>query len=850
MHLPRSPRRRHTAWTTASLSTAAVLLATSLAGFAAPAGAEPPSGAGSHAEVDPLLEKTVGNGGEATFFVVLRDKADLGAARQASSPAAKARGAYSALRSTAARGQKSLTEFLDREKVGHEDFWITNSVKVTGDEELVATLAKRPDVARLVQERHYPLATPQESDTVDAATATTAALEWGITEVKADQVWAQHGTRGEGVVIANIDSGVQFDHPALVGSYRGNDGDGSFTHDYNFFDASGQCTPGTPCDNNGHGTHVMGTMAGAEGLGVAPGATWIAAKGCETRSCSDTSLLSAGQWILAPTDRNGQNPRPELAPNIVNNSWGGGHTTFYQDTVRAWNAAGIFEAFAAGNDGNGVRCSTANAPGSQAPVYAVGAYDVNGRIATFSGFGPSLVDGSMVPDIAAPGVNVRSAWPGSNYNTISGTSMATPHVTGAVALLWSVAPSLIGDIAATRAALGGSAIDVADTHCGGTADANNVWGEGKLDILASADAAPKAAAMVSGTVTDVATGQPLPDITVEMTDGTETRTVRTGSKGGYRIHLSPGTYDFTLSGYGYDTKTVATVTVTDQQVLNQDIALTATPAHPVGGTVLDVTGKPLTGATVAIAGTPLAPVTTGPDGTFAFPRVAEGGYGVVVTPAAPVLCNGVLRLPLVVDSAETTTLRLPARTDAFGNSCSPTAYSWVRGKDTVPLSGDEDTETIALPFPVSFYGVSYEQASITTNGLIHFLSPRIGDYTNATMPTAGGPNGFLAALWDDFTLDRKSRVQTATTGSAGKRTFAVAWTNVLHADGSGNRSTFEAVFHESDGDITLQFQSVPGGGSSATVGMENQAGNDALEYSHNQPVLSNGSAIRIAQGVS
>jgi hypothetical protein len=97
-----------------------------------------------------------------------------------------------------------------------------------------------------------------------------------------------------------------------------------------------------------------------------------------------------------------------MAPDIVNNSWGGGDTTFYQDIVEAWNAAGIFEAFAAGNDGDGTTCSTTHAPGSQAPSYGVGAYDVNGRIAGFSGFGPSLVDGSAKPNISAPGVKVAS----------------------------------------------------------------------------------------------------------------------------------------------------------------------------------------------------------------------------------------------------------------------------------------------------------------------------------------------------------------------------------------------------------------------------------------------------------
>ncbi|MFE4953925.1 S8 family serine peptidase [Streptomyces sp. NPDC056653] len=389
-------------------------------------------------------------------------------------------------------------------------------------------------------------------------------------------------------------------HPALVGNYRGNNGDGSFTHDYNWYDPTGQCTTSAPCDNNGHGTHTMGTMVGAGGVGVAPGAKWIAAKGCESSSCSDSSLLAAGQWILAPTDHTGRNPRPDLAPDIVNNSWGGGDTTFYQDIVEAWNAAGIFEAFASGNDGDGVTCSTGHAPGSQAPAYGVGAYDVNGKIASFSGFGPSRLDGSMKPNISAPGVNVRSTWPGNTYRAISGTSMATPHVAGAVALLWSSAPSLIGNIDETRALLNQGAVDVDDTHCGGTADANNVWGEGKLDIFASVDKAPHTAAVVTGKVSDRASGSALSGVTVKASGSASTRTVTTSADGSYRLTLPAGSYDFALSGYGYANGTSSGVTVATGEQVTKDFTMDAVASHAVSGTVLDVTGKPLAKATVQV----------------------------------------------------------------------------------------------------------------------------------------------------------------------------------------------------------------------------------------------------------
>ncbi|WP_406374688.1 S8 family serine peptidase [Streptomyces sp. NBC_00647] len=850
MHLPQPPRRRRAVWAAAAFTATALLTASTpaLAADTAPS-----------AEVDSTLTAAVAKGGDATFFVLLKDQAALSGAKKQKTHAARARAAFKELRANAADSQASLTSFLDRKRIGHQDYWIANAVQVTGDQDLVNELARRSDVASIVKEQHYKLDSVETADSeittsrTDSSASGDDTPEWGVADIGADDVWKQYDDRGEGIVIANVDSGVQYNHPDLVAQYRGNNGDGSFTHDYNWYDPTGQCgTSGVPCDNNGHGTHTMGTMVGRNGIGVAPNAKWIAAKGCESSSCSDASLLAAGQWILAPTDHNGQNPRPDLAPNIVNNSWGGGDTTFYQDIVEAWNAAGIFEAFAAGNDGDGKTCSTAHAPGSQAPSYGVGAYDSAGTIASFSGFGPSLVDGSMKPNISAPGVNVRSTWPGSSYNAISGTSMATPHVAGAVALLWSAAPSLIGKIDETRALLDQGARDVDDTHCGGTAGMNNVWGQGKLDILASVDLAPHTAATVTGKATDKATGAALANITVSATGtGGDVRTVTTAADGTYRIALPAGTYAFAYSGYGYATGSATGVTVTENQALTQDFALTAVASHKVAGTVLDVSGKALAGATVELTGSPVAAVTTDAKGTYSFAKVAEGTYGLTVKPAAPVLCNGVYTGTATVASADLAKdVRVPARTDSSGNSCAPAAYSWIAGSKKVSLTGDEDSASVALPFAVSLYGVSYSSASVTTDGLVDFLSSRVGDYSNTALPTTGANSvkGIIAPLWDDLTLDKKSSVQTATTGTTGSRRFAVVWNNAAYANGTSGRSSFEVVFDEATGSVTVQYQSVADKGAGATVGIANQSGTDALQYSYNQSVIADGTAVRFAQG--
>ena len=125
----------------------------------------------------------------------------------------------------------------------------------------------------------------------EPATKAPQGIEWGIDFINAPEAWAQ-GATGAGIVVSSVDSGTDYTHPALVNQYRGNNGDGTFTHDYNWYDAYGDCASG-PCDLDGHGTHTMGTMVGDDGstnqVGVAPGAKWIAAKGCESGSCCSVS---------------------------------------------------------------------------------------------------------------------------------------------------------------------------------------------------------------------------------------------------------------------------------------------------------------------------------------------------------------------------------------------------------------------------------------------------------------------------------------------------------------------------------------------------------------------------------
>jgi subtilisin family serine protease len=170
---------------------------------------------------------------------------------------------------------------------------------------------------------------------------------------------------------------------------------------------------------------------------------------------------------------------------VVNNSWGGpGGNLFYQAIINAWVAAGIFPVFSGGNSG-ALGCGSTGSPGDNVPAYAVGAYNIAHAIAPFSGRGPSAVDGVTVkPNVAAPGVNIRSSLPGNTYGTLSGTSMAAPHVAGTVALIWSATPTkTLGNIPLTRKIIDATATDVNDLTCGGVPANNNVWGQGRLNAF-------------------------------------------------------------------------------------------------------------------------------------------------------------------------------------------------------------------------------------------------------------------------------------------------------------------------------------------------------------------------------
>ncbi|MFD8410361.1 S8 family serine peptidase [Streptomyces sp. NPDC059650] len=836
----RRPRRSRNPLRAALAALTAALLLPLGAGAAAAAPEPGPTPSAAERKIEPKLRAQLDDSGKAAFWVYLDSAADLSAAQRQTTRAAKAETVLKTKREHAARSQAGLIKALDGAQAEYTSYWIVNAVRVVGTQKLAGTLAQRSEVSRIDADDKVTLPAPADGKREKTA---ADAVEWNIDRIKAPQVWDQFGVRGEGIVVANIDSGVDHTHPAVAAQYRGRNADGTYDHNHNWFDPAGVCPTAAPCDNNDHGTHTMGTMVGDDGanrIGVAPGARWIAAKGCETNSCSEASLLAAGQWIVAPTDLNGQNPRPDLAPHVVNNSWGSAaHDDWYRQIVDAWRAAGIFPAFSNGNAGP--NCSTSGSPGDYASSYSSGAFDINGTIAAFSsrGAGPG---GIVKPNIAAPGVNVRSSVPGGGYEAFSGTSMASPHTAATVALLWSAAPALEGDIAQTEALLGATAQDTDNGQCGGTAANNNVFGEGKLDALAAVTNAPRGATgALSGTVRSG--GTPLAGAKVTAT-GPIARTATTGADGSYSFRsLSVGSYTLTAAKFGYGQET-ATATVTENTTATGDFALTQAPSGKVTGTVTAPTG-PAAGATVTVADTPVT-ATADDQGRFEV-TLPHGTYEIRASHASRCVTGGSAQAVVAGDT--TVAVALPERTDGYGYACStPGGRPYQAGTRQLALTGDNTTERVELPFPLPLYGKTYGQAWIGTNGTVSFGGAHTGDI-NGDLPSTATPNAALYPFWDDLVVGPAgsgSGVFTAVTGTAPHRQYVIEWRDVAHWSAQADKFSFAAAVGE-DGSVTYTYKGTGGsgikGGSTATVGVENATGTDAFKYSFNTPVISDGMTV-------
>ncbi len=439
-----------------------------------------------------------------------------------------------ALKDHAATTQQRLVDLAEREDAITilNRFWLMNAavVEVDHDADGLLLLSSVDEVtwihANLQME---PMAAATDGGSGDQAsdTALLDPVAWGLAEINAPDVWDTYGVRGEGARVAVLDTGIDADHDDL-NLHTDDASDPTFPGGWIEFDPQGDPIDGSqPYDDNGHGTHVSGTVAGGSAsgahIGVAP----------------EVELLHAG--VLTPLSENrfaavvaGMEWAAEQQADVTSMSLGSvAYVDAFIEPIHASHALGTFVVASAGNDGEG----TSGSPANVHDVLAVGASDSGGDIASFSsgetidtsnawgreapGWWPSTY---VVPDVAAPGVEIHSSVPGDNYGTKSGTSMAAPHVSGTIALLLSQHPHLSIDQVT-------EALEATATKPGGSAK-DTRYGAGIIDAKAAMDHAEQHftgfQVEIIDTSTPVTEGEGL-NATVTVTNGggsTDTQTIR------------------------------------------------------------------------------------------------------------------------------------------------------------------------------------------------------------------------------------------------------------------------------------------------------------------------------------
>ncbi|CUS02153.2 putative Subtilisin [Candidatus Promineifilum breve] len=567
--------------------------------------------------------------GMVDVIIRMEQAADLSASARIGNSVERRGAIIDQLKSVAAASQApllaELTTFARAGRVQNvRSFWIINAIAATVTPELAGELTARPGVANVaLDQQHEAFGEPAVAMTdsggapdfrfaglADAPTAEAGeAANWSIDAMRAPAVWNLLGNDGAGVTVAIVDTGVDWQHPALRQNYRGGRGE-TAVHHGNWYNTV-QPTQTVPVDFHGHGTHVAGTAVGHKGIGVAPGANWIAvAIADEHGIIRDSNIHAAFEWLLAPGGD------PALAPDVVNNSWGssGAHAAFLDD-VRVLDAAGIVAVFAAGNSGPGD--GSINAPASYPGAISVAATDATGAVTWFSSHGPSPLTAEPKPLLSAPGAQILSSYPNERYALMNGTSMATPHVTGAVALMLSAEPRLSpGDVKSRLAAAAGNPVH----------DPARGWGQ--LDAYAAV--APLAAAgTLAGRISDP-TGAPVAATITVTTPAGRAVTLVTDPQGRYEVKALPGRYDLQAAAYAYSPGVVRKVEVIPGHVVVNDVELEFLPA---GNLSLQLShagsGEQLQGALriTTADGRPVPEPARQPDGRYAM-SLPTGQYQV------------------------------------------------------------------------------------------------------------------------------------------------------------------------------------------------------------------------------
>lgn len=586
--------------------------------------------------------KSVREGELVPVIVKVQPKADLKKlrarfTRQNFSPAALEQHKAAVINELKAHAQKTqasvLTTLENYKAQGKakdiQSFWLFNGVTAKVGKEVVYELARNPAVEKILYDdvKFVPVAkpaagqAPQVAPALPATPAPQQTVTWGIAKIRADQVWSM-GYDGSSVVVGHLDTGVDPRHPDLLINASGdpNDLNNWKLVGWAEFDYLGNMVSNdrqNAYDDDGHGTHTAGTMVGgaASGthIGVAPGARLVSGKVLTYGSGTFPQVVAGMEWIVTVP-----------GVRVVNMSLGA--TGTYEvmiEPTRNMVEMFVFPSFSIGNSGP----NTSGSPGNVPAACGVGATDSADNVAYFSSgqwveWDADPYHGKYLkPDVSAPGVGVYSCVPGNNYAYYSGTSMAAPHVSGAVALVLQAQPWL--SVEEVRSLLRQTAVDL------GTSGPDTRYGWGRIDVKAAVDLL-QTAGFVSGSVTGPDAEAVEADVSVD---------------GKWLAKADPvyGNYDLALDRGGHVLKVshplyrdgTATVNVVTGEVTEQNFSLEKKALGWFVGTVKNASGQPVANAVVELEGVPGAATKTDAQGRYCTGQIPEGTYKMRVTPPFP-----------------------------------------------------------------------------------------------------------------------------------------------------------------------------------------------------------------------
>ncbi len=551
--------------------------------------------------IDPVLAeklKTLPDDAPVQVIIVMQDQVDVNGMREAFKAvrASKEDRHYfvvTALQQKAAQTQPALLSYLSQQKTlgevqHYESMWIVNMVLATVTKRTVFALAQRVDVGMIYEDGLLELDAPVDSA---PASSSPGAAEPNLRAINAHRLW-ELGYTGQGTIVMNIDTGVNGAHPGLAARWRGNQPGVQWYHAW--YDQKVPPSP-VPVDygSTKHGSHTMGIMTGLESatsdtFGVAFGALWIASPTIDVGFSPHTSYtLRAFQWAADPdSNPSTANDVPDVIsnsyqdPNVSSTQCNG--ASGYWAVVDALEAIGTAVVWSAGNAGSGAQTITPpkNRITSNVNFFAVGNLNTSTAppwvISSSSSRGPSVCDGQTIkPEVCAPGTSIRSSLAGTTYGLLSGTSMASPHVAGALAVLRSANPSYTcSDL---KEILLNTAVDY------GTPGEDNTYGMGLIDMWAAFQQISVALPRIEGVVTGSGIGDTLSDVRVQnLTTGT---TVQTNAHGFFRFVLpDTGVYRIRFEKLGFATREDTVYALQDSTTYPLNVSLQRLPAPTVSVT--------------------------------------------------------------------------------------------------------------------------------------------------------------------------------------------------------------------------------------------------------------------------